>query len=41
MTDAPCFRIGNIGQLDTADMEHLLTCVRAVLEDMEVPLPVS
>ena len=41
VTDAPCFRIGNIGDLAPSDMEHLLTCVRTVLADMEVPTPVQ
>ena len=41
VTDAPCFRIGNIGHLTASDMEHLLSCIQTVLADMEVPTPVQ
>lgn len=41
VTDAPCFRIGNIGNLNKTDMEHLLTCIRTVITDMQIPLPVE
>lgn len=40
VTDAPCFRIGNIGHLTTQDMEHLLVCIKKVLGDMGVPIPI-
>jgi len=40
VTDAPCFRIGNIGHLTTQDMEHLLVCIKKVLDDMGVPIPI-
>lgn len=41
VTDAPCFRIGNIGNLNRADMEHLLSAIRTVITDMQIPLPVE
>ena len=41
VTDAPCFRIGNIGNLNKTDMQHLLTCIRTVITDMQIPLPVE
>ena len=41
VTDAPCFRIGNIGNLTVEDMEHLLRCIKTVLADMDIPVPVS
>ena len=41
VTDAPCFRIGNIGNLTVKDMEHLLRCIKTVLADMDIPIPVS
>ncbi|XP_070577879.1 2-aminoethylphosphonate--pyruvate transaminase-like isoform X2 [Ptychodera flava] len=39
VTDANCFRIGNIGHLFTEDMECLLQCIRNVCDDMDIPLP--
>lgn len=39
VSTADCFRIGNIGKLYPADMEHLLMCIREVLGDMGVPVP--
>lgn len=41
VTKADCFRIGNIGYLFPEDMEHLLKCVRQVLEDMGLPVPLD
>jgi len=41
VTEAPCFRIGNIGNLSPADMDHLLTCIRSVLTEMQIPVPVQ
>ena len=40
VTEAPCFRIGNIGHVTTKDMDHLLNCIKAVLKEMHIPLPV-
>jgi len=40
VTEAPCFRIGNIGHVSTKDMEHLLHCIKIVLKEMQIPLPV-
>lgn len=41
VTDAACFRIGNIGSLEAEDMRALLETIREVLEAMGVPVPVS
>ena len=41
VTDADCFRIGNIGDLKPADMRHLLVCIEQVCNDMNVSLPVK
>jgi len=41
VTEAPCFRIGNIGDVNTQDMKHLLDCIKSVLGDMEIPIPVA
>ncbi|XP_067011935.2 2-aminoethylphosphonate--pyruvate transaminase [Anabrus simplex] len=41
VTNADCFRIGNIGDLYPSDMEHLLKCIHQVLSAMGVPVPVS
>jgi len=35
------FRIGNIGHLFPKDLEHLMTCIKQVLSDMKVPLPIK
>jgi len=40
VTEAPCFRIGNIGDVNNQDMENLLDCIKSVLHDMEIPIPV-
>ena len=40
VTDASCFRIGNIGDLTVGDMHHLLDCIKQVLEEMGLSLPV-
>ena len=39
VTDADCFRIGNIGRLFPEDMKSLLTATREVFEEMNVALP--
>ena len=41
VTDADCFRIGNIGDLKAADMEHLLVCIKEVCNEMGITLPVK
>jgi len=41
VTDAACFRIGNIGDLHVIDMEHLLGCIKQVLSEMGVKVPVA
>lgn len=41
VTDAPCFRIGNIGQLFPEDMRFLLKCIRESLTEMNVSLPLE
>merc|ERR1711892_115846 len=41
VTDASCFRIGNIGDVTVGDMKHLLGCIKQVLEEMGVSLPVA
>ena len=41
VTEAPCFRIGNIGDLTVKDMQHLLNCIKTVLAQMEIPLPLQ
>ncbi|XP_071485621.1 2-aminoethylphosphonate--pyruvate transaminase-like [Diadema antillarum] len=41
VTQANCFRIGNIGHLFPDDMRHLLSGVRKVFEEMYIPLPLS
>ena len=40
LTNANCFRIGNIGDLYPSDMKHLLKCIAKVLDAMGVPIPV-
>ncbi|EDO36761.1 predicted protein [Nematostella vectensis] len=40
VTEADCFRIGNIGHLFPKDMEHLLKCIEEVLADMDIPTPI-
>ncbi len=41
LTQADCFRVGNIGQIYGEDIDRLLVAVREVLDEMEVALPVS
>ncbi|XP_028396013.1 uncharacterized protein LOC114520017 [Dendronephthya gigantea] len=41
VSQASCFRIGNIGQLYADDMKVLLKCVRDVCSDMNIPLPLA
>ena len=40
-TRADCFRVGNIGDLHEEDMHRLVEAVRQVLQEMEVPIPVT
>jgi len=39
--DADCFRIGNIGHLFPDDMRHLLVCIKNVLKEMKMEVPLS
>jgi aspartate aminotransferase-like enzyme len=41
VTDADTFRIGNIGHLFPADMNHLIDCIVQVLQEMGVKTPVK
>ena len=41
VTDASCFRIGNIGNLEAGDMATLLIHIQDVLAEMDIPTPVS
>ena len=41
VTDADTFRIGNIGHLFPKDLHHLIACIKEVLADMQVPLPIK
>ena len=41
VTEAPCFRIGNIGDLGEEDMTTLLETIKEVLGALAVPLPVA
>lgn len=41
VSSADCFRIGNIGRLYPEDMEHLLECIKEVLGEMNIPLPLG
>ncbi|CAL4087296.1 unnamed protein product [Meganyctiphanes norvegica] len=41
VTDAECFRVGNIGHLFPEDMNTLLNCIVEVLEEMDVPMPLQ
>jgi 2-aminoethylphosphonate-pyruvate transaminase len=41
VTDADCFRIGNIGRLFPEDMKSLLDATREVLEEMNVAIPIG
>lgn len=40
VTDADCFRIGNIGDLHPQDMSDLLVCIEKVCNDMNMKVPV-
>ncbi|PSN34494.1 2-aminoethylphosphonate--pyruvate transaminase [Blattella germanica] len=40
LTNANCFRIGNIGDLYPSDMKYLMKCMAKVLDEMNVPIPV-
>lgn len=40
LSNANCFRIGNIGNLYPNDMKYLLKCIGKVLDGMGVPVPV-
>lgn len=39
VSDADCFRIGNIGRLHPGDIGHLLADIRAVMREMAIDLP--
>ena len=39
VTEADCFRIGNIGDLHAEDMENLLGAIQKVCADMNISLP--
>ena len=41
VSNADCFRIGNIGRLFESDMQALLVTVRQTLEQMGLPLTAS
>jgi len=41
VTDAACFRIGNIGDVTMEDMSHLLACIKKVLNEMGIAVPVA
>lgn len=41
MTKAPCFRIGNIGDLHADDMHKLIEAIKEVCGDMNIKLPVE
>ena len=41
LTEARCFRLGNIGQLYPNDMECLLKCIKEVLIEMNVKVPLD
>lgn len=41
VTNADCFRIGNIGHLFPEDMLYLIECIEQVLAEMGIPIPVS
>ncbi len=39
LTQASCFRIGNIGRLFEADMDDLLVAIESTLKEMEISMP--
>lgn len=41
VSQANCFRIGNIGQLYPDDMKTLLICVKDVCKEMNIGLPLK
>ena len=41
VSQADCFRVGNIGRLYPSDLQHLLVCIEEVLKGMNVPLPLE
>lgn len=41
LTQADCFRIGNIGQIYKKDMDGLLEAIKETLEDMNVEMPAA
>jgi 2-aminoethylphosphonate-pyruvate transaminase len=41
LTQADCFRIGNIGRLFEKDMTALLDAIRSVLGELNIPVPLS
>ena len=41
VTDADTFRIGNIGHLFPDDMRNLVACIKLVLKEMQVAVPIK
>ena len=41
VTNADCFRIGNIGNLSASDMHDLLVAIKEVCHDMGIKLPID
>merc|ERR1712141_417756 len=41
VTDADTFRIGNIGHLFAEDCRKLIVCIKKVLQEMSVPVPIQ
>ena len=41
LSKTDCFRLGNIGDLHMADMEHLVETIRDVCGEMGIRLPVT
>jgi aspartate aminotransferase-like enzyme len=41
VTEAPCFRIGNIGDLHEEDMRNLIHGVEEVCAEMGIELPIK
>ena len=40
LSKVSCFRIGNIGRIGTAEIEHLLEAIRVTLKEMHIDVPV-
>merc|ERR1712226_106321 len=41
VTDADTFRIGNIGHVFPEDMQRLIVCIKKVLKEMKVSVPIQ